>query len=223
MRYAFNRYPCSRFFIVGLMLCVMSLITHAQSSATESAAKQVQFKSIRTQFIAALAEPGASSGNNSQDWGIWRMDPGPRGVRLNRYSQLEQSNGVAPAGWQLDRDNWWLEEHGLIMEQPDFPLPPGKYLVTGDRALTTILTVAEKDSAGNQHWELAEGTLYDVTHLACRSARYQPLNNSDNKNACVPINANVKDFPVAPGAVMPDVQGCEKQDYAVLFIVGVQK
>ena len=44
----------------------------------------------------------------------------------------------------------------------------GKYLVTGDREVTTVLTV----QADGTNWELLEGTLHDVTHLPCRSARY---------------------------------------------------
>jgi hypothetical protein len=28
-------------------------------------------------------------------------------------------------------------------------------------------------------------------------------------------------FPVAPGGVMPPVEGCNKQDYAVLIVIGV--
>ena len=35
-------------------------------------------------------------------------------------------------------------------------------------------------------------------------------------------SAAPKDFPVTPGAAMPGVAGCAKQDYAVLFIVGVE-
>ena len=39
--------------------------------------------------------------------------------------------------------DWWLEEHGLIMERPT-ALPPGQYKVTGDREVTTTLTVYPK-------------------------------------------------------------------------------
>ena len=56
----------------------------------------------------------------------------------------------------------------MITEKPTFPLPPGKYLVTGDRKVTTVLTIRPKDKDGNQRWELADGaTFYDVTHLGC--------------------------------------------------------
>ena len=69
----------------------------------------------------------------------------------------------------FDQSDWWLEEHGLIMEKPDFPLPAGKYVVTGDREITTVLTIAADGDA----WTLDEA-LRDVTHLPCRSARYTP-------------------------------------------------
>ena len=37
-----------------------------------------------------------------------------------------------------------------------------------------------------------------------------------------PNNANPSDFPVKPGSDMPAVQGCHKQDYAVVFVVGIE-
>ena len=46
-------------------------------------------------------------------------------------------------------------------------VPARRYAVTGDRELTTVLTVHDDGK-----WELVKGTLYDVTHLPCRSARY---------------------------------------------------
>ncbi|MFN5995917.1 MAG: hypothetical protein ACK47S_06860, partial [Paracoccaceae bacterium] len=30
-----------------------------------------------TQYIAALGDPGSTSGNDAQDWGFWEIDPGP--------------------------------------------------------------------------------------------------------------------------------------------------
>ena len=148
------------------------------------------FKRIPVQFIAALGEPEARSGSNAQHWGLWRVDPGPRGVRLNRYDSLQKSGGVAPAGWRFDNADWWLEENGLIMEQPDFPLEPGRYLVTGDREVTTVLTVYPPDANGDSRWELADGaTLYDVTHLGCRSARYTPANGAA---ACSPAHGTAR-------------------------------
>src|SRR5258708_1240015 len=128
-----------------------------------------KFRRIEPQYIAALGDPGATSGNGAQSWGLCSQDPAPRGCNLERYDQLKAAGGVAPSQWKFDAADWWLEEHGLIMEKPTFPLPPGKYLVTGDRKVTTVLTIQPKDKDSNQRWELADGaTLYDVTHLVCR-------------------------------------------------------
>ena len=165
------------------------------------------------QFIAALGDPGASSGKGTDEWGLWTVDPGPRGVFLRDFQRLEANGGVAKAGWKFDKENWWLEEHGLIMEAPDFPMPSGRFLVTGGRETTTVLTV------DNGKWALDSGKLYDVTHLPCRAARYQPLADAA---AGSPAQARQSDFPVTPGAAMPPVSGTKKQDYAVLFIVGVE-
>ena len=140
-------------------------------------------------------------------------------IQLRGDSRLKAAGGVAPSQWKFDAADWWLEEHGLIMEKPTFPLPPGKYLVTGDRKVTTVLTIQPKDKDGNQRWELADGaTLYDVTHLGCRSARYTPATAN---NSCSPANVRTTGFPVNPGAAMPVVNGCRKQDYAVLIVVGL--
>ena len=143
---------------------------------------ETKFTRVAPQYIAALGDPAAKSGNNAQTWGLWRVDPGPRGVPLTRYQRLIEVGGVAPANWRFDSRDWWLEEHGLIMEKPTFPLAPGKYLVTGDREVTAVLTVHRPDKDGNQRWELGDGAkLYDVTHLACRSARYTPATSPNRK------------------------------------------
>jgi len=196
-----------------------------------SAADPPKFQRLqRIQFIAALGDPEATSGAGAETWGLWREDPGPEGVRLSGYkSKLEATGGKAPAGWQFDQKAWWLEEHGLIMPGTD-PLPLTKqvregdkmrvaqdfkrYVVTGDREVTSVLTV---HSDGK--WELSKGKLYDVTHLPCRSALYTPATAGAT---CTPAQANPSDFPVTPGAAMPGVMGCAKQDYAVLFVVGVE-
>ena len=184
-----------------------------------SAVAETSFKPVPTQYIAALADPGATGGTGAESWGIWRLDPGPRGVRLGSYQALLAHGGKAPSDWQFDASDWWLEEHGLIMEKPQFPMPPGKYLVTGNREAQTVLTVFPKDADGKQRWELADGvTVYDVTHLRCRSARYTPAADK----MCSPAAVNENGFPVEPGAAMPPVENCSKQDYAVLFIIGVE-
>ena len=94
-----------------------------------------QFYRVQTQFIAALGNPKDSSGVGASNWGIWRVDPGPRGVNLSDWKQLKEMDGLSPAGWVFDQNDWWVEENGLIMEKPDFPIPPGQYVVTGGRKL----------------------------------------------------------------------------------------
>lgn len=178
-----------------------------------------KFKPVQTQFIAAdpgMTQKGVSSGTGASQWGIWRKDPGPRGVRLNGYTRLEAQGGVAPAGWKFDRKDWWLEEHGLIMEKPDFPIPSGRYLLAwlnGQKAGQHAVLTVNGDS-----WELDGGaTLDDVTHRPCRSARYTPMTADAS-----PAQARQSDFPVRPGAEMPSVEGYSKQDYAVLFVEGLE-
>ena len=109
--------------------------------------------------------------------------------------------------------HWWLEEHGLIMEKPEFPLPASSYLVAilnGPKQGGTVVLTVESDG---DTWSLDQGlTLYDVTHLPCRSGRY---------SGGLPSAANAADFPVPHGAEMPAVPGCTKVDYAVLFVVGL--
>ena len=91
---------------------------------SSAASAETSFKPVPTQYIAALADPGAKSGTGAEMWGIWRLDPGPRGVRLGSYPNLKAHGGTAPAGWQFDPASWWLEENGLIMERPSFPCRP---------------------------------------------------------------------------------------------------
>jgi len=42
----------------------------------------------------ALGDPKASSGHSAEVWGIWRVDPGPRGVRLHNYDKLAANGGA---------------------------------------------------------------------------------------------------------------------------------
>jgi len=177
----------------------------------------MKIQRISTQFIAALGDPNANAGSGAQSWGLWPLDPGPRGVRLSSFERLKAAGGVAPSGWTFDATDWWLEEHGLIMEPPVFPVPPGKYLVTGDREVTTVLTIHPADVHGDSRWELGDrAKLYDVTHLPCRAARYTSTTGEGS-----PARAQRTAFPVAPGGPMPAVEGCVKQDYAVVFVIGV--
>ena len=200
--------------ITATILALFLLLAGQPILASDS--EKPIFKRIPTQFIAALGDPNASSGDGAEKWGLWPVDPGPRGVRLNKYELILADGGVAPAKWEFDQNDWWLEENGLIMEQPEFPLVPGQYIVTGLREMTTLLTVHEPDATGNQRWELdRNANLYDVTHLGCRSARYTPV----EANSCTPAKAPEDAFRVKPGAEMPPVEGCHKQDYHVLFVI----
>jgi len=190
--------------------------------AGEPEAKK-KFKRLNPiQYIAALGDPQASSGTGAQAWGLWRKDPGPRGVPLSNIDRLTAAGGVARSGWKFDGSDWYVEEHGLIMEKPSGgdggsgeQLKPGKYIVTGDRQVTTVLTVSAPGADGNSGWQLDDGKLFDVTHLPCRTGRY-------SGPECSPAKARLSDFPVKPGGLMPPVEGCKKQDYAVLFVVGVE-
>lgn len=200
-----------RAFLTSTVLLTSQLFTPAQAQA---AGVPPGFKRVRTQFIAALGDPKANSGNEAADWGLWEVDPGPRGVFLKDFDYLEKNNFKGPDGWKFDANDWWVEEHGLIMPPPLFPMASGRYLVTGGRDVTTVLTIGNDGG-----WALDNGAkLYDVTHLPCRSARYKP-----NASGGSPRTAKQSDFPVRPGAEMPKVDGCDKQDYAVLFVIGVEQ
>lgn len=179
-----------------------------------------KFMSVLTQFVAA--DPGMLSasmnhGTGASKWGIWRKDPGPRGVRFSKHNPTALNNlmsaKTAPAGWKFDADEWWLEEHGLVMEKPDFPLPSGSYkldwLNGASRRGDSIVLTIDGDS-----WKLdGDHTLHDVTHLPCRSAAY---------TGCSPKSIDMNNFPVTPGACMPEVTGCRKTDYAVLFVNAIE-
>jgi len=195
--------------IAGVLILLMVQSVFAQTS----------YKHIPMQYIVALGDPSANSGNGAELWGLWQQDPGPRGCLLDNYKQLKAAGGVAPAQWKFDSKDWWLEEHGSIMEKPEFPLPPGKYVVTGGREVTAVLTVYPLDKNSHEYWELDNGArLSDVTHLPCHAARYTP---AASDNACSPEKVQKELFPVAAGVLMPAVKGCKKQDYAVLFVIGI--
>lgn len=204
--------------MVSLLLGAVWTITAVQ--AAQNSNERAKFRRIPTQYIVALGDPGASSGDGAEHWGMWYLDPGPRGVWLEDYPELQAAKGLAPANWQFDAGDWWVDENGLLMESPDFPMAPGKYIVTGNREAVSILTIHRPDENGNKRWELApDTTLYDVTHLECRSARYTPVSS---EQACSPAGIQTSIFPVTPDDAMPEVSGCSKQDYSVLFVIGVE-
>lgn len=179
---------------------------------------EATFSPQPTQYIAALGDPRATSGTDAQTWGLWAVDPGPRGVWVSDFAALVGNGGVAPDGWQFDGAGWWLEEHGLIMEAPGFPIPAGQYVVTGGREVTSVLTVQPADAQGRQAWSLADmATIYDVTHLRCRAALY----TAKDGQSCSPDKTPTAVFPMNPGLSMPAVEGCSKRDYQVLIVVGM--
>lgn len=195
--------------LAALYLCLAPALVHAEEMTVR----------VPTQYIAALGDPASTSGNDAQTWGLWPVDPGPRGVWISDFENLVARGGLAPAGWRFEDDGWWLEEHGLIMEGPQFPLPAGRYVVTGARETTAVLTVAEADAEGNQAWSLDQGaTIYDVTHLRCRAALYTPR---EEGASCTPDNTPTEVFPMSPGIAMPTVQDCTKRDYQVLIVIGM--
>ena len=80
-----------------LAMVLLMMIAVFGQSAQALGEGQTKFKRVPTQFIAALGDPGSTSGNGAQSWGLWRLDPGPRGVWLDNYEQLKAAVGFAPA------------------------------------------------------------------------------------------------------------------------------
>ena len=180
---------------------------------------QTKIRRIPTQYIAALAPEGATSGTGAETWGLWKVDPGPIGVWLRLYQALQKAGNIAPAGWRFDIDDWWLDENGLIMKAPEFPIPAGQYYVTNGEGNISLLTVEEPDGEGKQGWTLTDNkTIGDVTHGPCRSARYTPEGES---GTCSPEHADRSAFPLKPGESPPLVSGCNRKSYAVLIVFGV--
>ena len=204
-------------------LAVGAAISPEKASAVEVEQPVVSTRRIQPmpkQYIAVLLDKkntaDATHGVAADQWGLWTVDPGPRGVLLqdSRAKRELAETQRGPYGWSYNPNDWWLEEHGILMERPKFPMVPGTYQVTGDqRDITAILTIKD-----NGNWSLDGGAkLQDVVHLPCRSARYT---SPGPVSSCTPNLVNPFQFPVRPGAIMPSVVGCQKQDYAVLFVTG---
>ena len=180
---------------------------------------QTKIRRIQTQYIAALAPEGATAGMGAETWGIWKVDPGPIGVWLRFYQTLQKAGNIAPAGWRFDIDDWWLDENGLIMKAPEFPIPAGQYYVTNGEENISLLTVEQPDADGKQAWSLSDDkTISDVTHGPCRSARYTPASET---STCSPEYADRTAFPLKPGETPPVVSGCNRESYAVLIVFAV--
>lgn len=179
---------------------------------------QSYIRYVSPQYIAVLAPGDARKGTGAETWGLWREDPGPIGVYLLFYQTLQKAANIAPSGWRFTIDDWWLDENGLIMKAPEFPMPAGEYYVTNGLDQASLLTVEKPDADGKQAWSLSDDkTIDDVTHGPCRSARYTPEGAS---GTCSPEDANRNVFPLKPGETPPPVQGCNRKDYAVLIVFG---
>jgi hypothetical protein len=169
-------------------------------------------------YIAALADPSASEGTGAENWGLWRTDPGPIGVRLPYFDAMMEAGGYGPTGWQLDLNDWWLDENGILMKAPDFPMPPSQFYVTNGEGSYSLLTVEQPDEAGRQAWRLSRLTIADVTHGPCRAGRYRP---TAGQGSCTPASVSDDQFPLPLGAEPPTVENCDMVEYEVLIIFGV--
>ena len=189
------------------------------ASASSSLLAQTKIRRIQTQYIATTAPAGATSGNGAETWGIWTVDPGPIGVWLRLYQSLQKAGNIAPSGWKFDINDWWLDENGLIMKSPEFPIPAEQYYVTNGEQHISLLTIEQPDAEGKQAWSLSDDkTIGDVTHGPCRSARYTPKTGLDT---CSPKDANRAVFPLKAGEPPPLVRGCNRKQYAVLIVFGL--
>ena len=189
------------------------------TTISSPALAETKIRRIQTQYIATLAPVGATSGTGAESWGIWKVDPGPIGVWLRLYQALQKAGNIAPSGWRFDIDDWWLDENGLIMKAPEFPISAGQYYVTNGEDHISLLTIEQPDLEGKQAWSLSdEKTISDVTHGPCRSARYTPLGDT---GTCSPKDADRSAFPLKLGEVPPLVGGCDRKNYAVLIVFGL--
>jgi hypothetical protein len=112
---------------------------------------QTTYRRIPLQYIASLAPADATSGTGAETWGLWRVDPGPIGVWLRFYQLLQKAGNIAPSGWRFDIDDWWLDENGLIMKSPEFPMLSGQYYVTNGQEHISLLTVENQTQTGHKH------------------------------------------------------------------------
>ena len=102
----------------------------------------------------------------AKNWGVWERDPGPRGIPFDQFSTFASSTTshteLAPAGWEINSKDFWLEEHGIWMETPlPSNLQPGQHLVTGGRSRTSVLTIYPTGNKGEKRWSLDGG----VSHI----------------------------------------------------------
>lgn len=89
---------------LGICVAVVSLLFLLAGPGPSKAEPVIE--PIETQYIAALGKPDAKSGNGAQSWGLWTVDPGPRGVRLTSFGTLQGNGNLSPAGWKFDDADW---------------------------------------------------------------------------------------------------------------------
>jgi len=80
-----------------LMNCAIMIVGLLSLPALAQDESEVKFKRIPTQFIAALADPNATSGSNAQSWGLWSKDPGPRGGVAKPLSIYKGCGWIRPS------------------------------------------------------------------------------------------------------------------------------
>ncbi len=157
------------------MILLVVMLAMGQPSLAAGRARP-KYQRILTQYIAAQGEPGATSGSGAQLRGLWPLDPGLRGIKLDTYDKLKSTGGMTTARWLFNSTDWWLEEHGLIMEQPVFPVPSRKYVVTGGRDAIAVLTIHPADKNGNTRRELDNGAaLWYFTEIGKQSSELQTI------------------------------------------------
>ena len=110
---------------------------------------QTRIRRIRNSIYRSAWSRGRYFRNRARKrGGLWKEDPGPIGVWLRLYQTLQKAGNLAPAGWRFDIDDWWLDENGLIMKAPEFPIPAGQYFVTNGEEHFSLLTIEEPDAEG---------------------------------------------------------------------------
>ena len=62
-----------------LAMGLLMMMAAVEQSAHAAGKDQTKFKRISPQYIAALGDPGATSGSGAQSWGLWRLRSGPAG------------------------------------------------------------------------------------------------------------------------------------------------
>ena len=105
----------------------LQLPVHASAQTSRSSGASIRSSSRRWETRGHLRQRRAIMG-------LLEPGPGPARLQLDHYKQLKAAGGVAPAQWKFDAEDWWLEEHGLIMEKPTFRCLLGN---TSSRATAT--------------------------------------------------------------------------------------